>query len=180
MSRAAVPPVASGGQTWLRMVWRRVAWYLGLCVWPALALAQPPADPEWQEAVVTPPAFQTERLQTFPVSVNSSMVFGLDPATLSVGPDYVVRYVVVARSGSGALNALFEGVRCKTAEVRTYARWDNNRALWNAAQSGWQPLSSVRHAARLAAIAFCDGNAVTGNPQQILQALRRGSSEPTR
>lgn len=180
MSGTAVPPFTPGRQARRRMAWRRLSWSLGLCAWPALALAQPPADPEWQEAVVTPPAFQTERLQTFPVAVNSSMVFGLDPATLSVGPDYVVRYVVVARSGSGALNALFEGVRCKTAEVRTYARWDNNRALWNAAQSGWQPLSSVRHAARLAAIAFCDGNAVTGNPQQILQALRRGSSEPTR
>lgn len=150
---------------------------VGLCLALLVAPGLAQNAPDWQEAVVAPPAFRTDQLQRFDVAVDSALSYGLDPATLSVGPDDVVRYVVVARSRSGALNALFEGVRCKTGEVRTYARWDNNRAAWNLASGGWQDLSQVRHAARLAAAAFCQGNAVSGSPAQILRILQRGRDD---
>lgn len=150
----------------------RPALSLVLSLLPIVGFAQD--APDWQETQVPPPAFQTERLQRFDVTVDSSLTYGLDPATVSVGPDYVVRYVVVALSRSGALNAMYEGVRCKTAEVRRYARWDNNRLAWTLSGSGWEDLSRVRHAARLANAAFCQGNAVSGSPAQILQILQKG------
>jgi hypothetical protein len=46
----------------------------------------------------------------------------IDPASLSVDPeDGVLRFWLVARSGSGAYNATFEGFRCETGEYKVYA-----------------------------------------------------------
>ncbi len=52
----------------------------------------------------------------------SSLKYGLDPSALTIGSDGVVRYVVVAFSPGGSVNAFYEGLRCATGEVKTYAR----------------------------------------------------------
>lgn len=135
-------------------------------------------DPDakaWQESAVNPPvSFSVDRLQTFPVAVESSLTYGIDPATLTVGEDGVVRYVLVARSSSGAINALYQGLRCQTGEVKTYGRWDN-RSSWNINdKETWRPLSNsgfTRPAMVLAREGVCDGRTVNGNPRNILRAL---------
>ena len=44
-----------------------------------------------------------------------SLKFGVDPATIVITGDGVVRYVVVASNQEGgAINAFYEGVRCST------------------------------------------------------------------
>jgi len=45
----------------------------------------------------------------------------IDVKTLQVGNDGVVRYSLVIRSSSGSDNAFFEGVRCTSGEMKTYA-----------------------------------------------------------
>lgn len=52
------------------------------------------------------------------------VALGVDPASVTLGPDGVIRYVIVAQSASGALNAWYEGLRCTTAQVKTYAHWN--------------------------------------------------------
>ena len=42
---------------------------------------------------------------------------GVDPETLRITPDGIVRYVMVAQSPSGTVNATYEGIRCLTAGV---------------------------------------------------------------
>jgi len=143
-------------------------------------LQDPDAEP-WNEAVVAPPAnFSTEVLQPFEVSQRAELSYGIDPRTLSVGEDGVVRYVMVARSSS-ALNVLYQGVRCATAEVKTYGRWNNNASTWNSnAKEEWQPLSFsgfTRPAMMLARAGICDGRTINGSPQKILQALKHGRPE---
>lgn len=138
----------------------------------------PDAEP-WQEAAVVPPSsFSTEELQPFEVSQGSALNYGIDPKTLAVGDDGVVRYVMVARSSSGALNALFQGLRCATAEVKTYARWNNNTSSWNtSSKEEWQPLSFsgfVRPAMMLARAGICDGKTINGTPQKMLHTLKHG------
>ena len=138
-----------------------------------------PDAPPWQEASVTPPPkFSTDQLQAFEVAVGAALSYGIDPKTLSVGEDGVVRYVMVARSSSGALNVLYQGVRCQTGEVKTYARWNNNAASWNvSAKEEWHPLSFAgftRPAMILARQGICEGRTVNGNPQKILQTLKNG------
>jgi hypothetical protein len=144
-------------------------------------LRDPEAEP-WQETEVAPPvAFSTEDLQPFEVSQHAALAYGIDPKTLAVGQDDVVRYVLVARSSSGALNVLYQGVRCATAEVKTYGRWNNNTASWNVnSKEEWQALSFsgfTRPAMMLARAGVCDGRTVNGTPQKMLNTLKHGRPE---
>lgn len=141
------------------------------------------AEP-WREAdVALPKAFSTDQLQSFEVMQGSSLSYGIDPKTLTVGEDGVVRYVLVARSTSGALNALYQGIRCQTGEVKTYGRW-NNQSSWNIGRSDdWQPLSfkgATRPAMMLARAGVCEGRTITGNPQKILNTLKKGRPDEAR
>ncbi len=55
-----------------------------------------PAD--WKEIETPPPpAFDVNKLITFEVSPNSQLVYGVDPAAISISQkDGIVRYVMVA------------------------------------------------------------------------------------
>lgn len=150
-----------------------------LCLnWGAQAQTEDPDAETWTEAQVSPPAaFSVDKLQTFDLGQGTSLTYGIDPNTLAVGTDGVVRYVLVARSGSGALNALYQGLRCDTGEVKTYGRWDN-KSSWNTdSKDSWQKLSSrgfTQPAMVLARAGICDGRTVNGNAQNILRTLKNG------
>lgn len=144
-----------------------------------IAAAAGDEETPWQEkATEAPKTFSTDKLQTFTVSQGSSLTYGIDPETLTVGEDWVVRYVLVARSASGALNVLYEGIRCQSAEVKTYARWDNNRSAWHTpSNSEWKALSfggATRPAMILAKEGLCNGNSVNDNPLKMLATLKTG------
>jgi CNP1-like family len=130
----------------------------------------------WTEAVVAPPAtFSTDFLLPFDVRKSSTLTYGIDPNTLTVGDDGVVRYVMVARSSSGALNVLYQGIRCATAETKTYGRL-SDKGSWNAStDAAWQELSfrgTTRPAMILARQGVCDGRTVTGDARKILATLK--------
>jgi hypothetical protein len=79
--------------------------------------------PEWAEdAVPPPPAFSSEHLIAIDMPPHVTVKVGVDPETIVVGKDGVVRYVMVMRNATGNTNAVYEGVRCTTDEVKTYAR----------------------------------------------------------
>lgn len=130
----------------------------------------------WTESAVVPPeVFNTETVQPFDMGKSSALAYGIDPASLIVGEDGVVRYVMVARSTSGALNVLYQGIRCATAETKTYARLSDKRTWNTSADAKWQALSfsgPTRPAMMLARQGVCEGRTVTGNAQKILAALR--------
>ncbi|TSE34830.1 CNP1-like family protein [Tepidimonas charontis] len=152
----------------------------------ALALtahAQLLTDPnrDWQEAEAPapPPTLRTEGLVPFSPSVASELRFGLDPDSLTLGPDGVIRYVIVARSASGALNAWYEGLRCATAQVKTYAHWNPGPpGQWqHHPQPTWRALGgefASRPAVALARGGLCDGATPNGQPRDMLRALRAG------
>jgi hypothetical protein len=142
-------------------------------------LRDDPDAPPWQEATVKPPStFSTDQLQAIDVSAGTALSYGIDPKSLSVGEDGVVRYVLVARSSSGALNVLYQGVRCQTGEMKTYGRWNNNASSWNVnAREEWHELSFsgfTRPAMLLARAGICEGRTINGGPQKILQTLKHG------
>ena len=61
-----------------------------------------PDTPEWKELdAPPPPALRTSGLIAIDVP-GTSLHFGVDPASITVGKDRIVRYVVVATSNSGA------------------------------------------------------------------------------
>ena len=139
-------------------------------------MAQNNADnPDWVElAVPAPPAFSKDALLPVDMPPYVSLLVGIDPQTLAVGSDGVVRYVVVMRNASGSVNAAYEGIRCFTSDVKTYARW-TSQGTWsmNSAPT-WRALNDnmpSRHAIAFARQGACDGTAAR-SVAGIQKALR--------
>lgn len=88
--------------------------------WQGTPFVEPPP---WKENVPQLPVYpQNDRLLEFPADAPGYdfHVF-IDPDSLSVGGDRVVRYTLVIVSSSGARNVSFEGVHCGKHEYRRYA-----------------------------------------------------------
>lgn len=151
--------------------------FLSLACCALAVQAQGPADnPDWQEAEVpAPPSFDAKRLVSVDMPPYVSMKLGIDPATLAVTPDGIVRYVVVAVSPSGSVNAFYEGIRCATGEVKSYARANALGAWTLVKEPEWRRLNDKqpsKHALALTQQGVCEGNATAGSTAQILRNLK--------
>jgi hypothetical protein len=154
-------------------------WALALACAAGAASAQfsNPPDPDWKELEAPPPpALRTSGLVDLEVP-GSSLRFGIDPASVAVGSDGIVRYVVIARSSTGTVNGLYEGLRCNTGDVKVYARHNPDSGWVPARGADWQPLHSVpnsRHSLLIARSGACIGHGPNGNAAQIVRDLRSG------
>jgi hypothetical protein len=130
-------------------------------------------DPDAVESQAPPPP-ELRTAGLIPLEIpGSTLRYGVDPASVSVSADGVVRYVVVAAGSGGALNGLYEGVRCRTGEVKTYARYLPG-AGWTAASSAqWRALQEpqFRHSLAIARAGACLGQAPNRSAAQIVQDL---------
>lgn len=137
----------------------------------------------WQESdIPTPPAVNDRDLIPIDMPANLALRFGVDPRTLTITNDGVVRYVMVASNDRGARNVMYEGVRCASGEVRTYARQDS-AGQWTAdAPSQWRPLqggSATAHAMALSRQGACSGRTVSTNSVAVLiKKLRNWKPDP--
>lgn len=150
----------------------------GLLVSLVLSLPVRADDEPWQEAEAPPPpAWRMDKLIPIDMPIRTDLSFGIDAATLSIGPDWVVRYVVVAYRPGGSTNAIYEGLRCDTAEVKTYAR-ASEPGKWSPVGSPiWRPLdvtqSATRHSLALARQGLCESSAVGGRtPAELVRRLQ--------
>jgi hypothetical protein len=126
------------------------------------------------ESGVKLPAWpKNENLLEFRASSLSSFRFFIDAASLSVEPDRVVRYTLVARSGSGVTNISYEGMRCDSGTVKTYAYGQDGR--WNVRESEWRDIEVGRWHSELRAGYLCvNRTAAIFSAKDGLDALRRG------
>ena len=77
-----------------------------------------------------------------------------------------------------AIDALFEGIRCQTGEVKLYASWDAGQGWTPATRGEWQPLSfrgPTRRAMQMALGGVCSHRTPNGPPARILDTLRNGT-----
>lgn len=150
----------------------------------SLAAAQVNEPEPWKETAVTPPAdWNAERAVEFRLDNTATLRYAIDPKTIRFDEDGVVRYVFVARSSSGALNAFFEGIRCQTAEVKTHARWDPDARQWRTGSDTWQALENrgaTRRAWQMAQAGVCDGKAPNRSVNRIVDSLRNGRADQMR
>lgn len=147
--------------------------FAGVAFCASAQLATP--DPDWTEAEAPPPpALRIDGL--IPLDVpGTSLRFGVDPASITVGSDDVVRYVVVATSPSGTANGIYEGIRCSSGEVKVYARHTPGSGWVPARNSDWTPLhqtSNSRYSLHIARSGVCMGHAPNGPAVQIARDLR--------
>ncbi len=139
-------------------------------------------DPDWKETEVPPPptfnAASLPRLVPFDVSINSELRWAVDPATIKISEDGLIRYVVVARSVSGTVSALYETINCGKAEFKTYARYNANGG-WAAVENPeWRSMHDKlpsKHALMLAKQGACVGNGAANSADDVVRALKRTS-----
>ena len=127
------------------------------------------------EGPVELPAYPVAaRLIEFEKTSVADFRYFIDPQTLTVDKDGVVRYVLVARSASGVQNVSYEGIRCETAEYRLYAfgrpdgTWSRSRVEWRSLQQA-QPLQRILYADY-----FCPQKVAILNAEEGVRALRDG------
>jgi hypothetical protein len=149
-----------------------VAGLAGLLALAAHAQLVPP-DPDWKEAEAPPPpALRTEGLIALDVR-GSSLRWGIDPASISVARDGVVRYVVVGLGDGGAVNGFYEGLRCSTGEVKVYARHAREGGWVRSTRLEWTALQApaARHSLAIARGGACAGQAPNDSASQIARDL---------
>ena len=151
-------------------------------LWTALAAtgawSQTPVEAaEWvEEQSPSAPAYATDRLIPIEMPPHVTLKVGIDPTTLAVGAtDSVVRYVVVMRNASGSVNVAYEGIRCTTGEVKTFARV-NTAGNWVTYElAPWRDMTSnlpSRHAYAIAKQGACEGR-TAGKRDDIVSTLKR-------
>ena len=137
-----------------------------------------PERAEWVESeVTTAPSFSSEHLLPVDMPRGLSITIGIDPQTIAIGPDGVVRYVVVMRNPSGTESAFYEGIRCDMHTVKTYARHGSSGDWIMTTNPVWRAFTDnlpSRHAIVFARQAACkDG---TAQPQDaIISGMRYGN-----
>lgn len=157
--------------------------WLGLTLVALSTSAQVVTDPDWKETEVpAPPAFNKERLIPIEMPKYVTLQFGVDPATLTISPDGIVRYVMVAANATGSISAMYEGIRCATGEVKTYARYASNGKWSPVPDPQWHGLTDnlpSRHALALARQGACEGRSATANSAAaIVDALKNPKRDP--
>jgi hypothetical protein len=137
------------------------------------------ADPQKlpEDVVTMPAAPKSENLVEFDVSAATTNHFFVDAATLSVGNDGVVRYVLVVKAPGGATNITFEGMRCTSGEYRIYATGRGDGGWSKSRNDSWRPIENKpvnRHHAALRQELFCPDGIPVGSADAARDALRRG------
>jgi CNP1-like family len=149
----------------------------GLLAGPMAMAADEDEDAKaWLERPVTafPAAPDPAQMIRFFVSGTASQVFAIDAKSLSIGDDGVIRYTLVAQSASGVKNISYEGLRCASFEMKTYA-YGRADGTWSVARRDeWLPIAhkvSNRPQAALALDYFCQGKSVAAKVNEIIDKM---------
>lgn len=132
----------------------------------------------WEEIQAQLPTYPNiTQAIAFEVPSARPALFYVDPKSVVVGADGVVRYSLIAQSSGGTLNVSFEGLRCETREKKLYAfgrkdgSWSRNRfARWEALPS---PTRDPQHNF-LYTDFFCPQGAIVDSADEALSALHNG------
>lgn len=135
-------------------------------------------DTPWAEQGIALPAYpDADHLVGVPVQiVGSNLEMFIDERSLTVGEDGVVRYALVLRSPRGTENVFFEGIRCATHELRSYA-YGTSRSAWQSVDAVWAPIHTAgmgRYREQLYRYYLCRPAMGTLPRQEMLQRMRYG------
>lgn len=131
---------------------------------------------QWSELQAQIPPYPKDAdLLRFDAGSATAHRFFVDPGSISIGEDGVVRYILVVRTGGGATNVTFEGMRCETREQKTYAIGHRDGAWVRARNPKWRRIESReinRHHGVLYVEFFCRGKSPSRNVRDIIALLR--------
>jgi hypothetical protein len=100
---------------------------------------------EWAEERVELPAYpEKEKMVKINFNrPNQRFEFFIDPQTLTVGDDGVVRYVLMLRSLSGSENIMFEGIRCDKRDYKTFAFGTSKDTFRELTRPTWKEITQT-------------------------------------
>ena len=148
--------------------------------WGQAGMPPPPKrteqDREWTETEAPPPpAFVEARSLPIEMPPYMNLKFAVDPATITITGDGLVRYVAVGTSKSGnAVNAFYEGVRCATEEMKGYAR--SSGGGWETvADPQWRSFRAMNssYTKAIAQQALCQGGAPRSSVSEMIGRLKK-------
>jgi hypothetical protein len=132
-------------------------------------------EKKWVEQEANPPDYPKEQsLIEFNAGAATRNRHYIDGATLSVGKDGVIRYVIVVRTAGGAINVNFEGIRCSSRERKLYAFGRSDSTWATSRTQSWQPIRQDSYQAILSREYFCPGRLAILKAEEGVDALRRG------
>jgi hypothetical protein len=137
---------------------------------------EPEATKAWQESAFQLPAPPvTANLMEFYVGPTATQTFFIDEKSLSIAGDGVIRYTLVSKSKSGAVNVSYEGIRCATTERKQYAYGMADNTWTLARGPVWRPITELvanRQHAALVKDYFCNGTTIAGTVPDIVKRIK--------
>ncbi|MEQ1774005.1 MAG: CNP1-like family protein [Burkholderiales bacterium] len=132
----------------------------------------------WKELQAQlPPYPKPENLLRFDTGATASNSYFVDSTSISVGDDGVVRYTLLIRTGGGATNVSFEGIRCDPRELKVYAFGRPNSEWSRARDTSWRRIEFREinnHHLTLHREYFCPARKWAAPLKQIVQTLKYG------
>lgn len=137
---------------------------------------QPPQEEAWREATLALPPYPDQaRLLELDIDTGANPFrYYLDPESLSVGADRVVRFTTVIVSPSGVRNVTYEGLHCGERTQRRFAYGSGGD--WHPLPGAdWERISGAgtqRYRKVLYEKYMCPPAEPARDPEQILRRLR--------
>ena len=132
----------------------------------------------WKEIQAQIPAYpKGDSLVLVEAGSATAHKFYVDPASVSVGTDGVVRYTTVVKASGGAVNVTFEGMRCETREGKIYAVGRSDGTWVRARNPKWERIvlrDLKPHTFMLYREYFCPSHTRPTPAKIAVEALRRG------
>jgi len=143
---------------------------------PARAALEEEKPGEDQVARFPPPP-KPENLARIDTGPAGSFEFFIDTESIEVLGKGEFRYTLVARSGTAATNASYEGLRCLTRERRLYAVGRSDGTWVPPRKSEWRPFSRTEYSqihVILSADYFCPDRQSVLTVQEAVRAVKYG------
>jgi hypothetical protein len=140
----------------------------------AIDFEQKPLD---EAPVSLPGAPKMDALIAFDPGRRTSMRYFVDPASVAVVHEGIVRFTLVVRGDGAAANVSYEAIRCKTYERKVYA-YGRSDGTWQPVRNpawtriGGQDADGHRHV--LYESFFCPSRQIIASAREGVEALGRG------
>lgn len=140
----------------------------------------------WKEGGNDTPDYPQENdlLEVAGPPAYSNYQYLIDGKNLQVNKDGVVRYSIVIRSPGGTDNVRYEGLRCTSSQVKSYAYgstgMDGSKTFTPWENADWKPVSSngaLGYTGSLVENYFCDNYGAILKRNEIIHNIKYGKGQ---